>query len=70
MRVTPITRETGVKTVHGVYCFGKPILDGLEPREWAGRPVKWNYVGTDDPKQGCRIVESAWEPKFCAWQSA
>ena len=20
--------------------------------------------------QGCRIVESAWEPKFCAWQSA
>ena len=22
------------------------------------------------PLQGCRIVESAWQPKFCAWQSA
>ena len=22
------------------------------------------------PNQGCRIVESTWQPKFCAWQSA
>ena len=21
-------------------------------------------------KQGCRIVEGAWQPKFCAWQNA
>ena len=25
---------------------------------------KWSH------RQGCRIVESAWQPKFCAWQSA
>ena len=28
------------------------------------------YKEISTTRQGCRIVESAWQPKFCAWQKA
>ena len=32
--------------------------------------MEMEEVGFGGDLQGCRIVESVWEPKFCGWQSA
>ena len=64
--VTPVVPEA--PGLHTDSQMTKIHFDHLA--ELMKRPSKDGRKGREDSGQGCRIVESAWEPKFCAWQSA